>query len=137
MSAFARASTSQRGDTSMRFSVDAEPLQAVPHRSALLNPPEVVLLEVVGDLIAEHGALHVGGAEVDPRPHPSVDDLLECVREPLKAPCGTRFVAERAESDLVGSEEVPERAHERTGVASVPRRVVGEGRREEQWRMAN
>jgi hypothetical protein len=29
---------------------------------------EVVLLEVVGDLLAEHRSLHVGGAEVDAAP---------------------------------------------------------------------
>ena len=53
-----------------------------------------MLLEVVGDCIAEHGSLHVGGAEVDVGPHSSIDDLLERVGEPLKAPCRTGFVAD-------------------------------------------
>jgi hypothetical protein len=35
---------------------------------------EVVLGEPVGDLVAEHGALYVGGSEVDAAPHAGVDD---------------------------------------------------------------
>ena len=96
---------------------------------------EVVLLEVVGDLLAEHRSLHVGGAEVDAGPHSGVDDLLERVREPVEAPRGTGFVAEGAEGDLVGAEEVLERVHERAGRAGVPRGVVGEGRRDERRRL--
>ena len=98
---------------------------------------EVVLLEVVGDLLAEHGSLHVGGAEVDAGPHSSVDDLLGRVREPVEAPRRTGFVAERAEGNLVGAEEVLERLHERRGRAAVARGVVGEGRREEGRRVAD
>src|SRR6267154_3039941 len=92
---------------------------------------EVVLLEVVGDLIAEHRTLHVGGAEVDASPHSGVDDLFERVREAIEAPRGTGFVTEGAEANLVGAEEVLERVHERGGRAGVTRWVVGEGRREE------
>src|SRR6266478_2941988 len=88
---------------------------------------EVVLLEVVGDLLAEHGSLRVRGAEVDAGPHSSVDDLLERVRESLEAPRGTGFVAEGAEADPVGAEEVLQRVHERTGRAGVPRGWSGNG----------
>ena len=49
---------------------------------------EVVLLEVLGDLVAEHRSLNVSRAEVDASPHAGVDDLLEHVREPLEAPRG-------------------------------------------------
>src|SRR5439155_26340971 len=100
-------------------------------RSARSEWLEVVLLEVVGDPFAEHRSLRVGGAEVDPGPHPSIDDLLKRVGEPVNAPRRTGFVAERTESDSVGTEEVLERMYERTSRARVPRRVVGEGRREE------
>src|SRR5439155_7482890 len=50
---------------------------------------EVVLLEVLSDLLAEHGSLRVGGAEVDARPHSGVDNFAEHIREPLEAPRGT------------------------------------------------
>ena len=85
----------------------------------------------MGDLIAERGSLRVGGAEVDAAPHSGVDDLLERVRKPVEAPRGTGFVAEGAEGDFVGAEEVLQRVHECTGGAGVPRRVIGEGRRDE------
>ena len=81
---------------------------------------EVMLLEVVGDLIAEHRTLHIGSAEVDAGPDSGVDDLLKRVGEPLKGSCRTGFVAEGAEANLVGTEEVLERVHERTGRAAVP-----------------
>src|SRR6266480_7095903 len=103
----------------------------------LLDRLEVMILEVVGDLMAEHGSLRVGGAEVDAGPHSGVDDLLERVREPVEAPRGTGFVAESAEGDFVGAEEVMQRVHERAGRAGVPRGVVGEGRRYEQRRVAD
>ena len=76
---------------------------------------EVVFLEVAGDLLAEPGSLLVGGAEMDASPHSGVDDLVERVREPVEAPRGTGFVAEGAEGDPVGAEEVPERVRERSG----------------------
>src|SRR5207237_1344047 len=117
--------------------VDAEPPLAAPQHLVSLDRLEVVLLQVVGDFIAERGSLRVGGAEVDAGPHSRVDDLLERVREPLEAARGTGFVAEGAEANLVGAEEVLERVHERTGRAGVPRGVVGEGRREEQRRVAD
>ena len=98
---------------------------------------EVVLLEVVGDLLAEHGALHVGGAEVDAGPYSSVNDLLGRVREAVEAPRRAGFVAERAEGNLVGAEEVLERLYERRGRAAVARWVVREWRREEGWRVAD
>ncbi|MGC1994233.1 MAG: hypothetical protein WA704_09840 [Pseudolabrys sp.] len=72
---------------------------------------EVMRLEVLGDLLAELGSLLVGGAEVDAGPHSGVDKLLDYIREPLKAPRSTRFVAERAEANLVSAEEVLERVH--------------------------
>ena len=43
------------------------------------NALEVVLMEIVGDFIAEHGPLLVGGAEVDARPHTGVDYFLKDV----------------------------------------------------------
>ena len=63
----------------------------------------------MGDLLAEPGSLRVRGAEMDASPHSGVDDLFERVRESVEAPRGTGFVAERAESDPVGTEEVLER----------------------------
>ena len=78
-----------------------------------------MLPEIVSDLIAKHRSLHVGGAEVNARPHASLDDLLDRVGEPLKVPCRTGFVAEGAEANLVGTEEVLERLHERRGRAAV------------------
>ena len=62
---------------------------------------------------------------------------LSRVREAVKAPRRTGFVAERAEGNLVGAEEVLERLHERRGRAAVARGVVGEGRREERRRVAD
>ena len=94
---------------------------AAPRRSVSLGRLEVVLVEIVGDLFAEHGSLRVGGAEVDAGPHSGVDDLLVRVREPVEAPRGTGFVAEGAEGDLVGAEEALQRVHERTGRAAVAR----------------
>jgi hypothetical protein len=102
-------------------------------QSTSLNWLEVVPPEIVSDLLAEHGTLRVGGAEVDARPHAGVDDLLEHVREPLEAPRGTRFVAERGDGDLVGAEKVLERVYERTSPAGVPRGMVRE-RRRDKWR---
>jgi hypothetical protein len=78
-----------------------------------------VLLEVVGDLVAHHGSLHVGCAKVDAGPHSGVDDLLERVREPVEAPRGTGFVAEGAEADLV----VPKKFCNETRFA-VPRSIL-------------
>ncbi len=98
---------------------------------------EVVLLEVVGDLLAELGSLLVGGAEVDAGPDPRVDNFAQDIREALEAPRGAGFVAEGGDSDLVFAEEVLERVHECTGVGCVPRWVVGEGRREERRRVAD
>src|SRR6266496_3159345 len=92
---------------------------------------EVMLLEVLSDLLAEHGSLRVGGAGIIASPHSGVDDLRERVGEPVEAPRGTGFVAEGAEANLVGAEEVLERIDERTSRAGVPRGVVREGRREE------
>src|SRR5439155_20590155 len=57
--------------------------------------------------------------------------------EPVEAPRGTGFVAEGAEANLVGAEEVLERVDERTGRAGVARGVVREGRREESRRVAD
>ena len=96
-----------------------------------------MLLEVVGDLLAEPGSLLVGGAEVDAGPHSGVDDLFERVGEPVEAPRGTGFVAEGAEGNPVGAEEVLERVHERTGRGGVPRGVVGEWRRNQRRRVAD
>src|SRR5438876_12247670 len=98
----------------MRFSVDAGPSYAAPHRSGLVDRLEVVLLEVLSDLLAEHRSLRVGGAEVDARPHSSIDNFAEHIREALEDPSGKGFVDERADGDLVGAEEVLERVHEST-----------------------
>jgi hypothetical protein len=43
------------------------------------NRLEIVLVEIVSDLLAEHGALRVSGAKVDARPDSSVDYLPEYV----------------------------------------------------------
>ena len=40
---------------------------------------EVVLLEIVSDLLTDHGSLRVGIAEVDTRPYSRVDYLFENV----------------------------------------------------------
>jgi len=98
-----------------------------------LDRLEVVLSHVVSDLLAEHGSLHVGGSEVDACPDAGVDHLLERIREPVEASRRARLVAVRAESDLVGAEEVLERVHECTGRAAVPRGMIREGRRDERW----
>ena len=82
---------------------------------------EVVFLEILGDLLAEHGSLRVGGAEVDAGPHSGVDNFAEHIREPLEAPRRAGFAAEDADGDLVGAEEVLERVHERTSCAGVSR----------------
>ena len=52
----------------------------------LLDRLEVVLVEVVGELLAEDGSLNVGGVEVDPTPDAGVDDLLEPIGETVEAP---------------------------------------------------
>ena|SRR5215831_9555934 len=109
------------------------PRVAAPRRLASTNRVEVVLLEVLGDLLAEHRSLHIGRAEVDASPHSSIDDFLEGVGEPIEASRGAGFVAERAEGNLVCSEEVLERIYERTSRARVSRGMVGERWREE-WR---
>ena len=44
-----------------------------PRRSASMDRLEVVLLDVVGDLLAEHRSLHVGGAEMDAAPYSGVE----------------------------------------------------------------
>src|SRR6478735_8389964 len=93
---------------------------------------EIVLLEVLGDLLAELGSLLIGGAEMDAGPHSGVDDLLERIREPVEAPRGTGFVAESAEANLVGAEEVLQRVRERSGRGGVARGVIREWRCEEQ-----
>ena len=92
---------------------------------------EVVLLEIVGHLLPELGSLLVGRAEMDAGPHSGVDDFLERIRELVEAARGTGFVAESAEGDPVGAEEVLERVRERSGRGGVPRGMVGEGRRDE------
>ena len=48
---------------------------------------EVVLLEVVGDLVAEHGSLHVGGAKVDAGPHSRVDNFAQDIGQAVEASC--------------------------------------------------
>jgi hypothetical protein len=56
------------------------PAGGEPHRRNVLVSAgrlEVVLLHVVDDLLAEYGALHVRGSEVDAAPDAGVDDLLE------------------------------------------------------------
>ena len=45
-----------------------------------MNRLEVVLLKLVGDPLAEHGSLHVGGAEMDAGPDARIDDLSETIR---------------------------------------------------------
>src|SRR6516164_9330415 len=96
-----------------------------------------MLLEVLGHLVAEHRTLYIGSAEVDTGPHSRIDNLLLDIREPIETSRGARFVAEGADSNLVGAEEVLERVHECTGVRGVPRWVVGEWRCEERWRVAD
>ena len=81
---------------------------------------EIVLREIMSDLLAEHRTLHISSTEVDPGPHSGVDDLVERVREPVEAPRGTGFIAEGAEANLVGAEEILERVHECSGRAGVP-----------------
>ena len=98
-----------------------------------LDRLEVVLLKVVGDLLTKHCSLHVGGSEVDACPHAGVDHVLERIREPVEASRRARLVAVRAESDLVGADEVLQRVHECTGRAAVPRGMIREGRRDERW----
>src|SRR4029453_19299163 len=107
-------------------------------QSPSLDWLEVVLLEVLGDLLAEHGALRVGGAEGDARPHSCVDGLVKHVGEPVEAPVGTGFGAVSiSNGDPVGTEEVLERVDERTGYAGVARGMVGERRRDERRRGAD
>ncbi len=92
-----------------------------------------MLLEVLGDLLAEHGSLCVGGAEVDAGPHSGVDEFLERIREPIETPSCARLIAECAEGDLVGLKEVLEGVNDCTSSAGVSRGVVGEGRSDERW----
>src|SRR6266508_1107622 len=79
-----------------------------PKLPATARRLEEVLFHVVGDLLAEHGSLHVRGAEVDAAPHTGVDDPLERVREAVEAPGrtgrGRAFVADRREGDSVRAE---------------------------------
>src|SRR4029077_14389470 len=91
---------------------------------------------VVGDLLADLGSLLVGGAEMDAGPHSGVDDFLERIREPIVAPRGAGFVAESAEANPVGAEEVLQRVRERSGRGGVARGVIREWWREEQRRVA-
>ncbi len=98
---------------------------------------KIVLLEVLGDLLAELGSLLIGGAEMDAGPHSGVDDLFERIREPVEAPRGTRFVAEGAEGYPVGAEEVLKRVRERSGRGGVARGVIREWRREQRRRVAH
>ena len=98
-----------------------------PHRLESSDRLEVVLLEVLGDLLAEHRSLHLGRTKVDAGPHSSIDDLVERVGEPLKASRRTGFVAERAEANLVSAEEVLERIYERTSRARVSSGWSGKG----------
>src|SRR6266511_3115065 len=74
-----------------------------PKLSASARRLEEVLFHVVGDLLAEHGSLHVRGAEVDAAPDTGVDDLLERVREAVEAPGrtgrGRAFVADGRKGD--------------------------------------
>ena len=98
---------------------------------------EVVLFEIMGDFFAQHGSLRVGSAEVYACPDPGVDDLLERLREAVEAARSAGFVAEGAEADFVGAEEVLERVHECTGRASVSRGMLGERWRDQQRRIAD
>jgi len=107
------------------------------NQTASLNRLEVVLPEVVSNLVAEHGTLHVGGAEVDASPHSGVDNFPLDIREAVEAPRGAGFVAEGGDGDLVCAEEVLESLYECTGVGGVPRWVVGEGRRYEKRLVAD
>jgi hypothetical protein len=51
-----------------------------PHRL------KVMLLQLMCDHPSDYVALCVGGAEVDPSPHPRVDDFLDGLREPIETP---------------------------------------------------
>jgi hypothetical protein len=46
---------------------------------------EIVLVEPVGDPLAEYRPLYVCGAEVDATPDARIDDLLECLGESVEA----------------------------------------------------
>ena len=98
---------------------------------------EVVRLEVVGDFLAELGSLLVGGAEMDASPYSGVDDLFERIREPIVASRSTGFVAESAEANPVGAEEVLQRVRERSGRGGVARGVIRVWWREERRRVAD
>ena len=56
-------------------------------QSASLHWLEVVLLKVLGDLLAEHGSLHVGGAKVDAGPHSRVDNFAQDIGQAVEASC--------------------------------------------------
>ena len=71
---------------------------------------EVVLAFPFRDGLAELGALLVGGAKVNAAPDARVDDLVQCVREPVEVPRLCRRArepnADNVEGDLVGAEEL-------------------------------
>src|SRR5262249_31690634 len=79
--------------------------------------PQQVVLEVVGDLLAERRSLNVGGPEVNATPDARVDDLLEGLREALERPRGAGARARRAEAELVRAEEVLQGVNDRTAQA--------------------
>jgi hypothetical protein len=61
------------------------------------TPLELVLLEVAGDLVAEHGSLHVGSVKAQAHPNAGVDGLPESFREPIElAPRLTRGARQSA-----------------------------------------
>src|SRR5256885_3557080 len=66
---------------------------------------EVVLLAPMGDVFANVRASGIGETEMDTLPHARVDDLLDRIGEAREAPRRARDRAERAERDLVRSEE--------------------------------
>jgi DNA-binding SARP family transcriptional activator len=61
-----------------------------PGERGSVHGPEVMLLEVVGDLLPEDGALDVGRPEVDAAPDAGVDDLLERHGEAVEGARRTR-----------------------------------------------
>src|SRR5262245_53687328 len=104
--------------------------------SVTVERPEVVPADLPRDLLADHGALLVGGAEVDAAPDPRLDDLVEGVREAVERPRRDRHPVEgpaRDEGDLllVVAEELGHRRQHRPADAAVTRWVVGKRRRGE------